>query len=117
MPLAEAYAAADIFAFPSDTETFGNVVTEAMASGLPLVGAAAGGVRDTVHEGKTGLLTSPRDPNSFAAGLLRLAEDDEERRRMGRKARLDAESRDWDRILYGVIEVYRGATEEGGRVG
>ncbi|KAI9487616.1 MAG: glycosyl transferase group 1 [Benjaminiella poitrasii] len=54
--LAEAYASADIFAFPSTTETFGQVVLEAMASGLPVVGIEAEGVKDLVENNRTGLL-------------------------------------------------------------
>ncbi|GAA5880343.1 hypothetical protein JCM3774_006734 [Rhodotorula dairenensis] len=54
--LAAAYASADIFAFPSFTETFGQVVSEAQASGLPVVGLRAEGVSDLVEHGRTGLL-------------------------------------------------------------
>lgn len=111
--LAAAYAAADIFAFPSDTETFGNVVTEAMASGIPVVGVAQGGVRDTVRHGVTGLLAPARDPAAFAERLLFLVEDDVERAEMGRRARLDAEGRNWETILDGVVDVYRGARRTG----
>ncbi len=111
--LADAYASADIFAFPSDTETFGNVVTEAMASGVPVVGADQGGVRDTIRPGETGFLAAPRDADSFAAALLPLMENDALRRQMGAEARLDAESRGWDRILDGVVDVYEEALAGG----
>jgi glycosyltransferase involved in cell wall biosynthesis len=57
--LASTYASADVFVFPSDTETFGQVVTEAFASGLPAIGPARGGVLDLVRPGRTGLLFGP----------------------------------------------------------
>ncbi|KAG0658687.1 hypothetical protein C6P46_005683 [Rhodotorula mucilaginosa] len=59
--LAAAYASADIFAFPSFTETFGQVVSEAQASGLPVVGLRAEGVSDLVEHGRTGLLLDLND--------------------------------------------------------
>ncbi|KIR59176.1 hypothetical protein I314_05162 [Cryptococcus bacillisporus CA1873] len=64
--LAECYASADVFAFPSFTETFGQVVLEALASGLPVVGLDAEGTRDLVTHRTTGLLLSP--PHSHSPG-------------------------------------------------
>src|SRR5581483_7423346 len=61
--LATAYASADIFAFPSYTETFGQVVLEAMASGLPIVGLLSDGVCDLVEDGYTGLLLDIQQKN------------------------------------------------------
>src|SRR5262249_54797757 len=60
--LAAVFAAADIFGFPSTTDTFGQVLLEAGASGLPVVAAAAGGAVDLVRDGVTGILVRPNDP-------------------------------------------------------
>src|SRR4051794_17204047 len=65
--LAAAYASADIFLFPSATETFEQVVREAMASGLPVIGVRAGGVRDLICDGETGLLCAASDEAALVA--------------------------------------------------
>lgn len=57
--LCMAYASGDVFYFPSPTETFGRVTIEAMASGLPVVGAAGGGTLDILTEGEDGYLCDP----------------------------------------------------------
>lgn len=63
--LASWYASADLFLFTSDTETYGNVVVEAMASGVPVVVADAGGPSDIVSQGKTGVKCNPHDADEF----------------------------------------------------
>jgi glycosyltransferase involved in cell wall biosynthesis len=60
------YASADIFVFPSTTETFGNVILEAFASGIPAVGVNQGGVADLITPGMDGLLAEPNAPRSLA---------------------------------------------------
>lgn len=107
--LSRAYAAGDIFAFPSDTETFGNVVTEALASGLPVVAPRKGGVVDSVIPGETGILVPPGDPRSFGDALFRLATRDREREELARGARAFALRRSWAGILDGLLEDYRDA--------
>jgi glycosyltransferase involved in cell wall biosynthesis len=111
VPLAEAYAAGDIFAFPSDTETFGNVVTEALASGLPVVAPEKGGVVDSVIPGRTGILVHPRDPAAMADGLIRLLTDEPLRARLAAGARAFAESRSWASILDDLLADYEDALE------
>jgi phosphatidylinositol alpha 1,6-mannosyltransferase len=113
--LARAYASADVFAFPSDTETFGNVVLEAMASGLPVVAVRRGGVLDSVRDQETGLLGPPGDSDTFARHLERLVEDAALRSRMGAAGRAEALRRGWPDILAGVEAVYRDARDGGVR--
>jgi tetratricopeptide (TPR) repeat protein len=76
--LAAHYASADLFLFPSLTETFGNVTPEAMASGLPVVSTTATAIPEVVPHGRAGLLVPPRDPQALAewaqaAGLQEIA--------------------------------------------
>jgi len=105
--LAELYAAADVFLFPSSTETFGNVVLEAMASGTPVIGAAAGGVLDNVRHGETGWLCPPRDAAAFSAALSELRRDAALRARLGAAGLDYARSQSWDRIFRTLLESYR----------
>lgn len=107
--LADHYAAMDVFAFASLTETFGNVILEAMASGLPVVAVRAGGPGDIVREDDTGFLIDPKaTPETFAGALLRLVDDPERRRRMAGSARAYALSQSWDAIMMGLRERYLG---------
>jgi glycosyltransferase involved in cell wall biosynthesis len=71
--LAKAYTAADIFVFPSPTETFGNVVLEALASGTPVIGADSGGVKNIVEHGKFGYLFEPGNVESFVHAIMNLS--------------------------------------------
>jgi len=111
--LAEAYAAGDVFAFPSDTETFGNVVLEAMASGLPVVAPSRGGVLDTVDPDRTGLLVPPGDVAAFASACRRLLMNEERRRRLGRAARAAAEARSWTAVFDRLFGELRFLAESG----
>lgn len=106
MELAAHYASADVFVFPSDTETFGQVVTEAQASGLPAVVPDRGGVTDTVVPGRSGRRFRPGDAGSFAAAVLDLVDDAPLRTDMGRLARADAEQRSWEAVGTGLIGRY-----------
>ncbi len=110
--LADHYAAADVFAFASLTETFGNVVLEAMASGLPVVAVRAGGVGDIVRPGGTGLLVEPTDPPSaFAESLIRLIDHTAVRRDLAEAARAYALTQTWDAIMGGLRDRYLAVVE------
>lgn len=93
--LATAYASADLFAFPSTTDTFGNVVLEAMACGLPCVVSDQGGPRELVRHGVDGFITRARDAADFAAAIGRLAADPALRKTMGDAALAAVGDRDW----------------------
>jgi glycosyltransferase involved in cell wall biosynthesis len=111
--LADHYAAGDVFAFASTTETFGNVVLEAMASGMPVVALRAGGVGEIVHDEETGLLLDPdAPPDAFARAVIRLADRVELRRRMALAARAYAESQSWDAIMDGLRDHYAQVIEQ-----
>jgi len=105
--LASAYAAADVFLFPSETETFGNVTLEAMASGLPCICANATGSRSLVVHGETGYLETPRHANGFAGRLAVLARDPALRARFAAAARERALTFSWDESMAKILDHYR----------
>lgn len=104
--LAAAYASSDVFLFPSETETFGNVTLEAMSSGLPVVAANATGSNALVIDGVTGFLAPPRDSAAFLDRVTALATDADLRTRMGIAARKAAEKYEWSRILGQIASYY-----------
>ncbi|HEY7683182.1 MAG TPA: glycosyltransferase family 1 protein [Gemmatimonadales bacterium] len=114
--LGEAYASADVFVFPSSTETFGNSLLEAMASGLPSLGVSAGGVLEFAESGVNALLVPPHDTVELRRALTRLLADPELRTRLARGALVTAESRRWDRIYDALIEDYRRTADSRRRI-
>jgi glycosyltransferase involved in cell wall biosynthesis len=105
--LPEAYASADVFLFPSDTETFGSVTLEAMASGLPTVCADATGSRSLVEPGVTGALAPIGDVEGLTAAVRSLVDDAALRRRMGEAARRRSLRFSWDEAMAGALSRYR----------
>ncbi|KAL6278078.1 hypothetical protein ACE6H2_021679 [Prunus campanulata] len=96
--LSQAYASGDVFVMPSESETLGLVVLEAMSSGIPVVGARAGGIPDIIpadQEGKTGFLYDYGDVDDCLRKLQPLLENKELRETVGKAAREEMEKYDW----------------------
>jgi glycosyltransferase involved in cell wall biosynthesis len=104
--LSQAYASADIFVFPSALETFGLVVVEAMAAGLPVVASRVGGVRDVVEEGRTGYTFDVGDTAALIDGIRQIASSRERIDHMGKAARAFAETQTWPAMMDEVIDLY-----------
>ncbi len=101
--LARAYADMDLFVFPSHTDTFGNVVLEALASGVPAIVTPDGGPRSIIREGETGFLTGDE---GFTDAIARLILDPSLHSRMRQAARRHAESASWDSVFEGIYRNY-----------
>lgn len=96
--LAHAFASADAFMFTGGNETFGQVVQEAMASGLPAIILNQGGIVDLVEHGVTGFICPP-DPDAFAEAAQTLLDNERLRRQMSAAARTMMEQRPWEAIM------------------
>lgn len=105
--LARAVASADVLLIPSTTETFGNVILEAMASGLPVVSASAQNARALISPDRDGYLCSPEDSSAYADALIGLAANPTLRREFGRAAREKSLTYNWDAASASVYGVYR----------
>ncbi len=101
------YASADCFAFASTTETLGLVVLEAMASGLPVIAVAEGGVRDHLRDRVNGLAAPARDAAALAAAIIALADDAALRARLSHGALITAQALDWSREMDRLDASYR----------
>jgi glycosyltransferase involved in cell wall biosynthesis len=110
--LSTAYASSDILVFPSTTETFGNVVVEAMASGLPPICAAEGGAGGSIQHGINGFITSPRDPADIARHIGILLDDPVRLLKMGLAARAYARTQTWEGIFDRLFADYRSIVAE-----
>jgi len=106
--LAAAYASADVFLFPSATDTFGQVILEAQASGLPVLAVAAGGPLALVQDGVTGLLRDA-DARQLADALIELVGSRIMRERLARAALSAVGERTWERALQRLAAGYRQA--------
>lgn len=118
--LVAAYRAADLFLFPSTTETFGLVALEAMACGAPVIAANTGGVLDIIRDGANGLLFNPERPEEIGALVRRLRDRPAERLALAEAGLRHAQSRSWQSTMDQLIDYYHVATrvwrrEVGGR--
>jgi glycosyltransferase involved in cell wall biosynthesis len=104
--LAEIYASSDLFVFPSSTETFGNVVLEAFASGVPVVGARAGGVQEIIEDSVTGHLCIPRDSEDFIKKIIQLMDQPSTMQAYAAQARQYAMDQSWDSIFDKLLASY-----------
>ncbi|MBA3893005.1 MAG: glycosyltransferase family 1 protein [Gemmatimonadales bacterium] len=109
--LSAAYASADIFTFPSPTETFGNSLLEAMGSGLPSLVAASGGVLEFSEHGRNAWLVAPDSAVAIEEGLERLLTDAALRRKLAAGGLETARDRDWAQVYDRLEADYREAME------
>ncbi|MBM7541623.1 glycosyltransferase family 4 protein [Amphibacillus cookii] len=110
--LAQIYASSDLFLFPSPTETFGNVVLEALASGLPVITASTGGVKHLVTDKVTGYLCEPKQVDMFVERTTTLLSNPSLRHHFSKAARQFAMTQSWEHIFQQLIASFRDITKE-----
>lgn len=112
--LSTVYASCDVFAFPSATDTFGNVVLEAQAAGLPVVVTDSGGPRENLVPNKTGFIVPAGDAESLRSALETLLSDAALRKQMGAAARRYMESRSCEKAFEETWRIYQGNSPQTG---
>lgn len=105
--LSSLYATADVFVFPSVTETYGNVVLEAMASGLPVVGVLAGGVKENLIDNYNALAATEDCVEEFSTKLERIITNQQLRERLAFNARNYALNNSWQQIFNKLVASYQ----------
>ena len=102
-PLSTAYANMDLFVFPSHTDTFGNVILEALASGVPAIVTPDGGPKTIVRDGETGRIVTDEE---FAPAIAEILGDPAKHAAMRAAARAYALTASWDAVFEGVYAAY-----------
>lgn len=111
-----AYASADVFVIPSAFETLGNVVLEALASGVPVVGCNAGGIPHMLVSDETGYLFEPNDSEGLCAAVGRLLTDAELRKRLGENGIKHVANVSWRAASEYVADIYKRVIIQHGRL-
>lgn len=104
--LQQYYASADIFVFPSSTETYGNVILEAMASGLPVIAPYAGGVKENLVDKSNGLVFLTGNPQDMADKMEQLILSEGFRKQLADNARHDVEKKSWEAVFDKLFASY-----------
>ena len=113
--VAEVFASADVFVFPSTTDTASNVVLEAQASGVPVIVSDRGGPKENMLPGVTGWICPRGDPKDWAYLVAESLRMSSRRELMGQAARQYALSRRWEQALSSVYQTYRDAVHRASR--
>jgi glycosyltransferase involved in cell wall biosynthesis len=105
--LIDAYNAADVFVFPSQSETFGLAPLEAMACGLPVIAPFVGGLRDTIQDGFNAIVYEATNPQSLIDAVTTLRDNPTLRQRLGEQAHAYAQDKSWQASMDQLIDIYR----------
>ena len=110
--LSRSYASGDIFLFPSTTETFGNVVQEAIASGLPAIVSDIGGCKEIVESSESGFVCRAKDVKEFYLSIIRLIDDRKLYGSLRNKGLEWSKSRTWESINGSLIRMFEDLVDQ-----
>jgi phosphatidylinositol alpha-mannosyltransferase len=101
------YKSSDLFVLPSNQESFGIVILEAMASGLPVVASAVGGITNLVKDGQTGLLVPPYNSDILAKAIIKLLGNPELIQKLSEEGKKQVQNYSWSEIADKTEEIYQ----------